>query len=76
MLDKTKEKDLLPMCLGLIKYKGDPSILNLTKYNLGDKYISAMSAGLKQAKFIEKCFISFNRITNKGMNDIVSNLNN
>ena len=59
----------------MIKFQGENNILNLNNYNLGDKYIIAMSAGLKKAKLIEKCYLSFNRITNKGFNELVNNLN-
>lgn len=41
-------------------------MLNVNNYNLGDKYIIALSAGLKKAKLIEKCLLSSNRLTNKG----------
>lgn len=38
--------------MGLVKFQGDQSTINLNNYNLGDKYIIAMAAGLKNAKLI------------------------
>jgi hypothetical protein len=38
--------------LGIVKFQGDQSILNINNYNLGDKYIIAMAAGLKNAKLV------------------------
>lgn len=58
---------LLPCCLGLIKLKGEPSVLSVNNYNLGDKYVSALSAGFSDAKMLEKCLLSHNRITDKGL---------
>jgi hypothetical protein len=43
---------LLPLCLGLMNMQGDINILNLNNYNLGDRYIMALGAGLKQTKLI------------------------
>ena len=40
------------MCMGIIKFKGDSTVVNLNDYNLGDKYISAMALGLKSAKLV------------------------
>ena len=60
--------------MGLIKFQGDQNILNLNNYILGDKYIISLAAGLKNAKLIEKCYLSNNRITNKGMNELVKSL--
>lgn len=33
--------------MGLVKNKGQPSIINIKGQKFGDKYIKAMSAGLK-----------------------------
>ncbi len=63
------------MTFNLVKFQGEASILNLNNYNLGDKYIIAMSAGLKRTKLIEKCYLSSNRITNKGFLELTSCLN-
>ena len=65
---------LLPLCLGLVKINGDAHILNLNNYNLGDRYIIALGAGLKQVKLIEKCYLGANRITDLGLSAIVSNI--
>jgi hypothetical protein len=43
---------VLPLCLGLVKSKGEANILNLNSYNLGDRYIIALAAGLKKARMI------------------------
>jgi hypothetical protein len=58
--------------MGLVKFQGESNILNASNYNLGDKYIIAMSSGLKKAKMIEKCFLSSNRITNKGFSELAN----
>jgi hypothetical protein len=39
--------DVLPLCLGLVKEKGEASLLDIKGYHLGDKYITALGAGLK-----------------------------
>jgi len=44
--------DILPLTMGIVKFQGASSILNLSNYNLGDNYITAMSSGLKKAKLI------------------------
>ena len=66
VLEKTKSLDVLPCKLGLIKPRGEASVLNVNHYKLGDKYIEAMAAGLKDAKLIESCLLSKNRLTSKG----------
>ena len=53
---------------------GDVNILNLNNYNLGDRYIQALGAGLKQVKFIEKCYLGSNRITDLGLSAIINNI--
>jgi hypothetical protein len=40
------------MSLGVVKFQGDTNIINLNNYNLGDKYIKALSAGLKRIKTV------------------------
>lgn len=65
---------LLPLCLGLVKMHGDVNILNLNNYNLGDRYVMALGAGLKQVKLIERCYLGANRITDLGLSAIVSNI--
>jgi hypothetical protein len=62
------------MCMGIIKFKGDSTVVNLNDYNLGDKYVGAMALGLKSAKLVEKCYLAGNRITNKGFKQLVRNL--
>ena len=52
MLEKIQKFDILPLCMGLIKFQGDQNILNLNNYILGDKYIISLAAGLKNAKLI------------------------
>jgi Leucine-rich repeat (LRR) protein len=61
---------VLPLCLGLVKSKGEANILNLTNYNLGDRYIIALAAGLKKAKNIERCLLGANRITDLGLGEL------
>lgn len=65
---------VLPLCLGLVKSKGEANILNLTNYNLGDRYIIALAAGLKKAKNIEKCLLGSNRITDLGLGELAKSL--
>ena len=71
LLEKSEALKVLPLCFGLIKSKGDAAVLNLTNYNLGDRYIIALAAGLKKAKAIEKCLLGANRITDLGLSEIV-----
>ena len=62
---------MLPLCLGLVKVRGEASTLNLTNYNLGDRYISALAAGLKKARGVERCLLAANRITDVGLGELV-----
>jgi hypothetical protein len=52
LLERSEALRVLPLCLGLVKVKGEASTLNLTNYNLGDRYIMALAAGLKKAKAV------------------------
>jgi hypothetical protein len=47
ILEATEHQKVLPCCIGFIKSKGDSSILNIKGHKFGDKYIKAMSIGLK-----------------------------
>jgi hypothetical protein len=35
-----------------VKSKGEANVLNVKDYNLGDRYILALAAGLKKAKAV------------------------
>jgi len=65
----------LPLCLGLVKSKGEASILNISDYNLGDRYIIALAAGLKKARMIEKMYLSGNRITDLSLAELAPSIN-
>ncbi len=65
---------ILPLCLGLVKSKGQINVLNLTNYNLGDRYIIALAAGLKKAKNIERCLLGANRITDIGLGELAKSM--
>ena len=47
----------------MVKCKGEANVLNVKDYNLGDRYVLALAAGLKKAKTVEKIYLSGNRIT-------------
>jgi hypothetical protein len=53
--------------MGFIKSTGDANVLNLKGQKFGDKYIKAISAGIKEAKIIDNCQFSNNRITDEGL---------
>lgn len=53
--------------MGFIKSTGDANVLNLKGQKFGDKYIKAISAGIKEAKTIDNCQFSNNRITDEGL---------
>lgn len=40
----------------------------------GDKYIKAISAGLKETKMVESCQFSNNRLTDEGFYEILRNI--
>lgn len=65
----------MPLCLGLVKSKGEASILNISDYNLGDRYIIALAAGLKKARMIEKMYLSGNRITDLSLAELAPSIN-
>ena len=47
-LQQTESLGLLPCCMGLVKgSNSDASILNIKGHKFGDKYIEAISTGLK-----------------------------
>jgi hypothetical protein len=52
LLEKADILKILPLCLGLVKEKGEANILNISNYNLGDRYIIALAAGLRKSKVI------------------------
>jgi hypothetical protein len=52
MLEKTDILKVLPLCLGLVKDKGEANVLNISNYNLGDRYIISLAAGLRKSKII------------------------
>ena len=60
--------------MGFIKNNGDASTVNLKGQKFGDKYIKAISAGLKETKMVESYQFSNNRLTDAGFNQILSNL--
>jgi hypothetical protein len=70
LLERSEALRVLPLCLGLVKSKGEASTLNLTNYNLGDRYIMALAAGLKKAKAVERCLLGANRITDVGLAEL------
>ena len=43
-------------------------------HKLGDRYIKAISAGLRDAKLIENCEFSNNRLTDAGFGEIINNV--
>ena len=55
--------------MGLVKSKGDICVLNVSDYNLGDKYLMALSAGIKKTKTLEKINLSGNRMTDISLSD-------
>jgi Leucine-rich repeat (LRR) protein len=59
----------------LVKSKGEASILNISDYNLGDRYIIALAAGLKKARMIEKMYLSGNRITDLSLAELAPSIN-
>ena len=63
LLEKADTLKLLPLCMGLVKNTGDICVLNVSDYNLGDRYIIALAAGLKKARTLEKMYLSGNRMT-------------
>jgi Leucine-rich repeat (LRR) protein len=74
LLEKAESLRILPLCLGLVKSKGDICVLNVADYNLGDRYIMALAAGLKKARTLEKIYLSGNRITDISLADLASSI--
>jgi len=74
LLEKADILKVLPLCLGLVKNKGEANILNINNYNLGDRYIIALAAGLCKSKIIEKCYMSANRITDIGLDELIHSI--
>jgi hypothetical protein len=65
---------ILPLCLGLIKSKGDICVLNVSDYNLGDKYLMALAAGIKKARTLEKIHLCGNRMTDISLADLAGSI--
>lgn len=74
MLEKADALQVLPLCLGLVKSKGEANILNVKDYNLGDRYIIAMAAGLKKARSVEKMYLNGNRITDLSLCELAGSI--
>jgi len=49
--------------MGFVKTKGDICVLNVSDYNLGDRYMIALAAGIKKARTLEKLYLGGNRMT-------------
>jgi hypothetical protein len=49
--------------MGLVRAKGDICVLNVSDYNLGDRYIIALAAGIKKSRTLEKMYLGGNRMT-------------
>lgn len=60
--------------MGLVKSKGDICVLNVSDYNLGDKYIMALAAGIKKTKTLEKINLSGNRMTDISLSDLANSV--
>ena len=74
LLEKSESLRILPLCLGLVKSKGDMGTLNVSDYNLGDRYIIALAAGLKKVRTLEKMYLSGNRITDLSLTDLAGSV--
>lgn len=60
--------------MGLVKNRGEVSVMNVNGQKFGDKYVKALSAGLKESKLIESCQFSGNRLTDSGFDDIMKSV--
>ena len=60
--------------MGLVKSKGDICVLNVSDYNLGDKYIMALAAGIRKTKTLEKINLSGNRMTDISLSDLAASV--
>lgn len=52
MLQQVEKQGVLPCTMGLVKSKGEFSVMNVKGQKFGDKYVKALSAGLKESKLI------------------------
>ena len=58
----------------MVKNKGDICVLNVSDYSLGDKYVMALSAGIKKTRTLEKIFMSGNRMTDIALADLAESI--
>lgn len=49
-------------------------MISVKGQKFGDKYVKAISAGLKESKMIESCEFSNNRLTDAGFTEIIKNV--
>jgi hypothetical protein len=66
VLEEIQNLGVLPCCMGLVKNRGEESVLNVKGQKFGDKYLKAVAAGLRECKLVESCEFSSNRITTRG----------
>jgi len=67
-------KDTIQLNSPSISLLEKADILNINNYNLGDRYIIALAAGLCKSKIIEKCYMSANRITDIGLDELIHSI--
>lgn len=73
-LNKVKSNGLVPSTIGLLKKDSNENSLDISHYSIGNSYADALSEGLKYTK-ISKLILKNNRLTDKGADDLIKNLN-
>eukprot|EP00830_Metopus_es_P001666 TRINITY_DN11450_c0_g1_i1.p1 TRINITY_DN11450_c0_g1~~TRINITY_DN11450_c0_g1_i1.p1 ORF type:complete len:106 (-),score=19.01 TRINITY_DN11450_c0_g1_i1:9-326(-) len=72
-LKKVDKIKAIPHPMGIVKWKGMASNLDLQSYRMGDQYAAALSKGLKHMT-LENVNISNNRLTKDGTKVIINKL--
>lgn len=75
-LEELEKVHLQPKPFGMIRKEGSESNIDLHMFSMGDRYAEAFSTGLNKIQNVEQLNLKGNRLSQKGANVILSNLEN
>ncbi|KAL4466565.1 hypothetical protein ABPG72_010616 [Tetrahymena utriculariae] len=74
ILTASQKKMVTPCKIGLIKTKGSEEDLIIKNMKYGDQYAEVLSEGMRRVPHIQNFYMSGNRITNKGADDLLKTI--
>lgn len=73
-LQVINNKRMKPEPIGLVKRKGNPDVIDLNGYYIGDDFALALSSSLPHLHSIERLNLNSNRLTDIGSGEILKNV--